>query len=77
MLGRAHKAAAIADFLIGKSFTAADVKTGLDDEAAWKLLAKEMGAKIASAETRKLVVECMERAERIWEGAKVNDASGN
>ncbi len=69
--GREMKAAKLADWLIEKKFTADEVRSGLGDEAAWKLLAKHLGMRVASAETRKAVVEQMERAERAWIGEEV------
>lgn len=69
MLGRERKAATIAEWLIARGFTAADVRAGLGDDAHWAALAGHLGMKkIASLATREMVVEMVERSEHLWIG---------
>lgn len=75
--GREMKAAKLADWLIGKKFSVEEVRSGMEDDTAWKLLAEHLDMRIASVDTRKAVVEQMERAAQTWAGEEVNDASNS
>ena len=70
-LGRELKAAKLADWLIEHKFTAAEVRTAVSEDESWKILAKGLGMRIASVETRRVVVEAMEREEHRWAGENV------